>query len=150
MSEFIPFRIRNAEVNDLPAILALLKRAELPTEDVEKFCPYFLVAQIDEKVVGTAGMEVYGKNALVRSLAVAPEFQKRGIGKQLLNEILVFAKNNGMKEAYLLTHNIQSLAQKVGFVQITREEVPEVVQQSVEFRLDSCKSATVMKINLLE
>ncbi len=150
MNDFIPFRIRNAEVKDLPVILALLKRVELPADDVEKFYPYFLVAEIDEKVVGTAGMEVYGKKALVRSLAVAPEFQKRGIGKQLLNEILVFAKNNGMEDAYLLTYNIQSLAQKLGFVQINRGEVPEEVQQSVEFRLDYCKSATVMKINLLE
>ncbi len=66
--------IEPATEGDLPAVEALLAEAGLPT-DVAPHLADFLVARHQGTIVGCAGMEVQGSDALFRSLAVAPAYR---------------------------------------------------------------------------
>jgi len=62
--------IRPATPADLNAAVELLQEAGLPVEDLsaERLA---LTAEIDEIIQGVIGVELFGKTALLRSLAVA-------------------------------------------------------------------------------
>lgn len=56
----------------------------------ERFC---LVAKINNKIVGTAAIE----DAELLTFFVLPEYQKKGIGRKLLEKIENFAEHSGIK-----------------------------------------------------
>ena len=62
--------LRTARSADLTEVLALLGRAQLPTAGVAEALSHFVVAESEGKLVGVAGLEVYGASALLRSVAV--------------------------------------------------------------------------------
>ena len=88
--------------NTFSNALALLKKSNLPTEDISELTKLF-VATNNNEVVGTVGIEFYNDVALLRSLAVKDAYRSKGIGRQLVNHIETFAKLNGAKELVLLT-----------------------------------------------
>ncbi|MFI3229736.1 MAG: ribosomal protein S18-alanine N-acetyltransferase [Bacillota bacterium] len=52
---------------------------------------YYLVAKINETVVGYCGFQHILDQADIMNIAILPEFRGQGIGKQLLNSILELA-----------------------------------------------------------
>ena len=57
---------------DAAAIDALLRAADLPADDFADHLAHFLVARRGDAVVGAVGLELHGRDALLRSLVVAP------------------------------------------------------------------------------
>jgi fructoselysine-6-phosphate deglycase len=80
--------IRQARSSDGRRIKALLKKAELPYEDVEIGRQTFLVATSGGRIGGTVGMEAYGVCGLLRSLAVDDELRGHGLGSELAEEMV--------------------------------------------------------------
>jgi amino-acid N-acetyltransferase len=106
---------------------------------------HFLVADSEGDVVAVAGLESYGASALLRSVAVSPEWRGSGLGRQLVDRLLTEAREQGIQDIYLLTTTAEHYFPRLGFGCITRDDVPEPVRDSVEFR-DACPaSATVMR-----
>jgi amino-acid N-acetyltransferase len=60
----------------------------------------------------------------IRSLAVNPKYQKRGIGKTIVQNLLNEAKDLGLKEVLVLTYKKDFFA-KMGFVEIEKEAIPD-------------------------
>jgi len=58
---------------------------------------YFLVALIDDKVVGTGSLD--GNE--VTTVFVNPNYQQRGIGRTIIGELERYAKNQGLGEIVL-------------------------------------------------
>jgi amino-acid N-acetyltransferase len=141
-------RLRNAETPDLAALLALLDEANLPAAGVSEWLAEFLVAEVGAELVGAAGLEVYASGALLRSVVVAPAWKGRGVGGALVEAALKRAQRAGRLRVYLLTTTAEQYFPRYGFRAISRSDVPEDVQQSVEFR-DACPaSALVMMKDL--
>jgi N-acetylglutamate synthase-like GNAT family acetyltransferase/SAM-dependent methyltransferase len=132
-----------AQEADIPAIQELLAEAELPA-DVEAHLGNFLVARHQGKAVGCVGMEVRGSDALFRSLAVAPAYRGLGLGRRLYEALEEMAKGRGVERAYLLTNTIASMAETWGFRRLDRAQVPQVIQETSEFRGGCCASAVPM------
>jgi ribosomal-protein-alanine N-acetyltransferase len=65
---------------------------------------HFVVAAIDDRVVGHAFSDVYGGHGHLIRLVVHPAYQQRGIGEQLLRESLLYQLAVG---AYPMTVNTQ-------------------------------------------
>lgn len=65
----------------------------------------FLVAELNAKVIGTVMATYSGNFALVYHLAVKPEFQKRGIGRKILDKILKKLKGKGARFAFVINHS---------------------------------------------
>jgi len=136
--------IRPAVPQDLPAVLALLSDATLPTEGVADHFPSFFVADEDGRIVASVGLELYGDAALLRSLAVAADARGAGIGAAVLQRALDEARDRAAG-IYALTTTAETYLSRFGFERVPRASVPAPLLESRELR-DACPdSATVLK-----
>lgn len=137
-----------AEEGDLPAVQQLLEAAHLPLDGVDTQLPTMVVAKDGNRVVGAAAVELYADGALLRSVVVSPLAQGQGLGHLLTEAALEIAKRRNLKAAFLLTTTAERFFPTLGFEQISRAEVPESVQASIEFQSACPASATVMRKRL--
>ena len=86
------------------------------------------IAFDDGVAVGTVTSLPEPERIYVRSMAVTPKAQGRGVGQALLDELETDARERGFKKLYLYTTFVlpgaQPLYEKNGFV-VTRETAPE-------------------------
>lgn len=136
--------LRSARAADLPNIEQLLTASHLPLAGVAETLPSFVVAESDGAIVGTAALEVCSENALLRSVAVAPEWRSRGLGRALVTRVIADAEARGLRALYLLTTTAEHYFPSFGFHQVTRAEVPGDVTATEEFRSACPESAVVM------
>lgn len=140
--------VRPARETDLSAVTTLLFDSGLPLDGVAEALADFVVAESDQQLVGVAGLEVCCDNALLRSVAVRPEWRSHGVGRALVTRIVSDAEARGLRALYLLTTTAERYFPGFGFRQITREEVPDDVRETAEFREACPASATVMRRTL--
>jgi amino-acid N-acetyltransferase len=142
--------LRDAQPADLPAVLALLGRAHLPTAGVADTLPHFVIAEDGGRIVGAVGLELYGASALLRSAAVEESWQGCGVGRTLIDRALEIARDRGIADVFLLTTTAEHYFPRFGFACVPRDTVNREVQASVEFRKACPASAVVMRKSLKE
>jgi amino-acid N-acetyltransferase len=131
------------------AIRSLLESQKLPTETVGTTMTEFYLAVENEAIVGVAGFEYYGEEALLRSVAVPTSLQKKQIGSHLVDWMLSLAKQKGVKRIVLLTETASKFFAKKGFRTVERSFiVNDVMKQSSQFSGGCCNSAVCMKLDL--
>ena len=119
---------------DVAAVRALLAAAGLPVADLTAASlADFWGCRAGEELAGAIGLERYGAVALLRSLAVAPDWQGRGLGAALLAHAERAARQRGIAALYLLTTTAEAFFARHGYVRIPREAAPPVLQQTAEF-----------------
>ena len=140
--------IRPAMKGDLAKISRFLEDNGLPTSGVDKCVENFVVAlDRNGSWVGIAGLEVYDKAGLLRSVAVDRRFRGMGQGRVLVAAVLRSAQAKGIKTVYLLTDNAEAYFGGLGFEAVDRKDVDEAVKASVEFG-EMCASAVAMRKTL--
>ena len=137
-------RIRTAEPEDLPAVERLLRASGLPFDGVPENFDSFVVAEEEDAIVGTIGLELFDSAALLRSAVVSPDQRGTGLGRRLVGQILELAERSGVNEVYLLTTTAEDYFPRFGFHRTTRSAVPESVKSSAEFRGACPDTAVVM------
>jgi len=143
--------ITNASADDLQAILDLLSQVQLPHDGVAENLSDFLVARDESRLIATIGIERHGDTALLRSAAVAPEYQGCGIGSRLTENLLQRATNNGMERVVLLTTTASDFfARRFGFCETSRTAFDKDLAASPEWNLPRCSSAVCMSLDLRE
>ena len=123
-----------ARPDDLEAVTALLARCGLPHADVAPHLANFTVAREDGRIVGVIGVEVHGRDGLMRSLAVEPERRGRGVARRLYATLLARARGLGITRLYLLTTTAQSWFRLLGFRSVRRDELPEGIRDTEQCR----------------
>lgn len=82
---------------------------------------YFIVATQDNNVLGYAGMHYVLDEGYISNVAVFPDFRKKGIGKELLRNILNYAEKNNFAfvtlEVRTSNFNAIKLYKSLGFEQ---------------------------------
>ena len=137
------WRLRTATSADRDVALALLRGANLPSEGVEdRFPDGYIVAESGGGVIAVAGLEPYGAFGLLRSMAVSPEWRRRGIGKALTERLLALGRTMGLEAVYLLTTTAQAYFTGKDFGRIDREDVPPEIRASVEFA-SACPASAI-------
>jgi len=136
--------VRAATPVDLPAVEQLLRGSNLPVDGVREALKGFVVAESAGALVGVAGLEVCCEHALLRSVAVAPEWRSRGLGRALVTRVISDAEARDIRALYLLTTTADGYFPRLGFAPVARADVPPDVQQTEEFRSACPASATVM------
>ncbi|MGY5865130.1 MAG: GNAT family N-acetyltransferase [Candidatus Thorarchaeota archaeon] len=96
-------------------------------------------------LIGSVGLELYEESALLRSLAVHPDFQGNGLGSRLVNSIIEVAKGRGINRLFLLTDTAEDFFKKKGFKTVSRDQVPDDMKQSIEFTTLCTSSPSMMK-----
>ena len=111
--------VATGEANDselFDAIAGLLTAAELPVEDLDvAMLDAFVVATEGGEHVGVAGLEVYGPNALLRSLAIDAGHRSRGLGASLVDAIETQARGRGVTALFLLTTTAVGFFKRLGY-----------------------------------
>jgi amino-acid N-acetyltransferase len=138
-----------AEKGDLAAVRQLLEAQHLPLDGVDAQLRTMVVARDGSGVVGAAAVELYADGALLRSVVVSPHVQGKGLGRRLTEAALDVAKSHGIATAFLLTTTAETFFPRFGFERISRADVPESVQASVEFQSACPVSATAMRKRLV-
>jgi N-acetylglutamate synthase-like GNAT family acetyltransferase len=139
--------LRRATSDDEGAVNALLAASALPLDGVREALPCFVVAEDGGEIVGVAGIEACGttgEHALLRSVAVAPTWRSRGLGRALVTRAIADAEARGAKALYLLTTTAEAYFPSFGFSMTTRDAVPDDVRATAEFQGACPASATVM------
>jgi amino-acid N-acetyltransferase len=137
--------IRGARPEDRAGVEALLTAEHLPTDGVDLCFDSFFVLEEGDRIVGAAGLELYGDDALLRSVVVAQGAQGEGIGSSLTRRALDEARARGAQAVYLLTTTAERFFPRFGFERIGREEVPERLLASREFQGACPASAIAMR-----
>jgi N-acetylglutamate synthase-like GNAT family acetyltransferase len=136
--------LRPARPDDRESVERLLTASGLPLDGVAEALPTFVVAEANGAIVGVAGLEPCAENALLRSVAVDPAWRSHGVGRALVTRVLEDAEARGMRALYLLTTTAERYFPSFGFREIARDEVPEDVRATKEFRSACPATATVM------
>lgn len=140
---------RAAGAGDLPAIESLLAAQSLPTAGVAELLAadptQFMVAVEGDEVIGVAGVEACGEHALLRSVTVRSDWQRRGLGHQLVAHAVARAEARGVAALYLLTMTAEHYFPRFGFAPVDRSEVPPTVAGTVEFTSVCPASAVTMR-----
>jgi amino-acid N-acetyltransferase len=133
----------------LPAVVALLKRAGLPVADLTSIAGLQLwVLEGTDGVVGAIAMERCGSQALLRSLAVAPEYRNCGFGRELVARLEEAARTDELTQLVLLTQTAETFFRSLGYEVTDRNEVSDTLKQSAEFRSLCPASAVCMSKRL--
>lgn len=132
--------------SDLGQLEAALDLAGLPHDDVREAGRLFYSSGEDEP--SFVGLEVFGPDALLRSLVVPPAARGKGLGISIVEALIVEAKKNGIERLWLLTTTAADFFAAIGFEAAERAEAPPSIQTTREFR-DLCPaSAAFMKLDL--
>jgi amino-acid N-acetyltransferase len=143
--------IRLAKPSDLLDIKRLLVKANVNSEGIDKHLERFIVVEnqinnrtADKRIIGTAGMECWGKDGLLRSLVMESESWTAQVGMDLVKVIMALARNEKLERLFLLTASSESFFSHLGFTEIDWDEVPAHVKESTQFDSYSSELATVM------
>lgn len=98
-----PLRLDSISEADIPSILNLEKQINSAPWSEQAFRnelghPHgvFKVAKLDNKIIGYGGVWLVIDEAHITTVAVAEEFRKRGIGKEIVRQLLEEARQRGM------------------------------------------------------
>jgi amino-acid N-acetyltransferase len=113
---------------------ALLEAHGLPISDItEEHLEHFFYFGSDGSLTALVGVEVYGTDALLRSLVVADAARAQGLGSSLVEHAETFAASRQVSAMYLLTTTAESFFQRRGYRCIDRAQAPPTIQSTREF-----------------
>lgn len=142
---------RSAGPGDLSAIERLLALSGLQATGI----PELLALGTDDVIVaddrarpgeiaGMAALEVRDVDALLRSVAVHPDWRGQRLGETLVRRLMDEGRQRQLRALYLLTTTAERFFPKFGFERIERDIVPDGIAATQEFRTMCPASAIVM------
>ena len=138
--------IRKAAQQDIEPVKTLLAESDLYNADIDGDAgQFFLIAREEEWLIGSVALEVAGEAALLRSLAVRPEYRRKGVATKLVGAIESQAKSQRVMSLYLLTLTAADFFTARGYKHTDRAQAPVALQATTEFKSICPASAVCMK-----
>lgn len=127
-------KVEKARISDVPQMHKLINffadRGEMlarPLSEIYENIRDFFVIREGERVIACAALHIsWSDLAEVKSLAVAEDRQKQGIGDQLIKACLKEARGLGLPVVFCLTYK-PGFFEKMGFTQTDKMELPHKV-----------------------
>lgn len=115
--------------DDLPDLVMLVRRSGLSPKGLET-CRWVLKATTDGRIVGTGAVEVLGRYAFCRSLAVERSQRGNGVGARMVHRWLELCREEGLEAAYLVTRRWHAgYFARWGFRVIANKEAPPEIKR---------------------
>jgi amino-acid N-acetyltransferase len=127
--------------------IALLQEHDLPVSDIDEDKLLYLLVD-GKNVIGTAGLEIFDDCALLRSVSVIKREQGKGNGKFINEEIEKYTMESGITCLYLLTTTAKTFFENLGYCEIKRDNAPESVKRTAEFKTLCSSTAVLMRKRL--
>lgn len=99
----------------------------------------------NELTIAVGGLEIYGDQALLRSVAVKSELQGKGLGKKIVTKIEDVARQSEIRSLFLLTTTASNFFASIGYQKIDRDDFAEPLKQTAQFAGLCPASAVCMK-----
>ena len=123
--------IRKMTLSDVPAIAELEKRCfsdpwseSSIASELDNRLSYWLVAEVDGKVVGYVGSQSVLDGADMMNLAVSPDYREQGVGQALVTELSAGLRQNKIISLFLEVRvsNFPAIGlyKKLGFQEVGR------------------------------
>lgn len=116
------------------AARGLLAASNLPTSDLtdERLTTFFYggAAGAPSALIG---LEIYGTEALLRSLVVDPRLRSTGLGSALIERAEAHATTCGVGTPYMLTTTAEAFFARRGYRRIDRAVAPVAIRSTREF-----------------
>ena len=118
-------------LQDIPSIQILLKPfiengiiLKRDNDEVASNIRSYIIYKEDNKILAVGALLIYSVEVgEIRSLAVEPNFQKKGLGRKIVSALEKEAKQLGIKKLLTLTYQ-KEFFEKMGFNEIPKENVP--------------------------
>jgi amino-acid N-acetyltransferase len=131
---------------DIGEIEDLLRESALPVEGASTHLDHFFVVREGESISGVIGLEAYGEEGLLRSLAVRASRRSRGIGNELYLRLIEEARSLGIRRLILLTTTAEAYFSARGFRKVPRTTIRGALGHSAEFTGACPDSALCMEL----
>jgi arsenate reductase len=122
--------LRDAAIGaDDAAFGALLAANALPTDDLaEPGRSFFAFRTLSGRPVGYGGVEIAGADVLLRSVVVAPNARRLGVGRAIVARLARRAFDRGGRRLWLLTTGAEPFFTAIGFARVDRAEMPAAIR----------------------
>ncbi|MFT0890975.1 arsenate reductase (glutaredoxin) [Pseudochelatococcus sp. G4_1912] len=141
--------LRAHQIKADDALVQALADAGLPTDDLsDAGSTWFRFAVPEGETVGYGGFELYGNDALLRSIVVLPDHRERGIGRNLMLLLMRKAFDAGARTGYVLTNSADGWLEKLAFKAVERADAPQAILDTRQANELCPKSATLRKRSL--
>lgn len=138
-------RVDPASPSMFAALQAALAAEGLPTSDLQESGRNFFAYFNDRQALtGFGGFEIHGEHALVRSIVVLPGHRGHGLVWSIVPLVLAQAAKVGARHAWLLTEDAAPVFKRMGFEQVDRQQVPDEISATRQYRQLCGESATLM------
>lgn len=127
--------IRKARLEDVKEVYALIAQHSrnghiLPRPIVELYGQVrdFSVWEDDRgKLAGCGALQIVWQDlAEIRSLAIEPEYEGRGLGTSLVESLMEEAREMGVERVFVLTYRIRFF-ERLGFARMEKSELPHKI-----------------------
>ncbi|MCM8785867.1 MAG: N-acetyltransferase [Candidatus Omnitrophica bacterium] len=87
----------------------------------------FSIIEKNGKIIGCGALKIVWKDlAEIRSIAIKKQFQKKGYGKRIVEELLKEAEQLKIKKVFVLTNKPEFFS-KLGFEKISKQKLPHKI-----------------------
>jgi amino-acid N-acetyltransferase len=125
-------------------IKAALRKAGLPGEDVDDGGALFWRFETYEDVpVGFGGLEIHGKDALLRSVVTLPPLRRVGYGGAIVAALESEAQGRGCQAVYLLTADAKYFVKR-GYAICEHKDLPKAIRSTAQFASPRPEAASAM------
>lgn len=127
-------QVRAARIADVPEIHHLLelyatKGNLLPRtmNELYRHLRDFFVIEMNGRVGAIGALEIFTEDlGEVRSLVVAEEYERQGLGRLMVQRIIAESRHMGLRRLMALTY-VPGFFHKLGFVTVSMDTLPEKV-----------------------
>ena len=135
IDQILSITISGVRPGEHTMIKTLISECGLTVEDItpEKL-RHFLLARRGDEIVGVVGLEIAGKDALFRSLAVCEPHRRQGIGAKLTQAIERYALSQAVETLYLLTMTAEVFFAGQGYERTDRNLASAAMRATREFQ----------------
>ena len=140
-----------ATAEDEKPIKQILAEIDLPYQDISSSqLRHFLIVKdgSGSTLAGVVGLELRDDAGLLRSLAVADAYRRKGLATQLVNKIEEYARSQNITALYLLTLTAEDFFAARKYQKTDRESAPPALQETAEFKSLCPETAVCMKKHL--
>lgn len=128
-------------------LAAALAKAGLPADDLQS--PGLLIWRFenDDVPVGFGGLEVFGDQALLRSVVTLPPVRNRGIGTAIVTTLEAEARIRGCRSVWLVTDKAADFFRGRGYRACERSEAPKAIGEAAPFMHPQTAAAMVKRLD---
>jgi amino-acid N-acetyltransferase len=130
--------------SEFEAFREAVKSAGLQHQDLNYQNQVLISYYQNEQLVGTGGLEVMDRFALLRSVSVNAQSRGQNLGKQITADLLKNVEQSKLDAVFLLTETAKDFFEKQGFESVSRDSAPVEIKSTTQFSSMCPVSASFM------